>query len=301
MNDISIIINKIKAFFNTAKYVENWYDLLLVHYGLKNGTNIKFRNGLLLENITKNDFIYPSIFIAFGIFIDNGGHIPNNKDNLVTIGYYKFQILNWMSGIPEINEVFVGEEYNKFDFQDKTIIDVGGFIGDTSVFFASKGAKKVYVFEPNKELYNHLLSNVVLNKFENIIKTFNKGVGNKNETIDFFFRDAHGWGSIFDTGMDGKKHKMTIDIVSIIDVLEKTGKIDILKLDCEGSEYPIMECLLNNQLGEKIEEGIMLEAHYIDEKNNPEYAKELVKKLDFKHVTIDYNSVDTAIIWGKKD
>jgi predicted RNA methylase len=34
------------------------------------------------------------------------------------------------------------------DYQDKVVLDVGGFIDDTAVLFATLGAKKVIIYEP---------------------------------------------------------------------------------------------------------------------------------------------------------
>ena len=41
------------------------------------------------------------------------------------------------------------------DYKGKTVLDIGGFCGETAVFFASQGAKKVVIYEPVKMHHEH--------------------------------------------------------------------------------------------------------------------------------------------------
>ena len=54
----------------------------------------------------------------------------------------KFDII-WL-----INENFIKEQYKWLDVEGKNVVDVGANIGDTAIYFALKGAKHVYAFEP---------------------------------------------------------------------------------------------------------------------------------------------------------
>lgn len=45
-------------------------------------------------------------------------------------------------------EVFLDEPYKCVDVKGKLVIDVGAFNGDSAIYFAIKGAKVVYGFEP---------------------------------------------------------------------------------------------------------------------------------------------------------
>ncbi|HDD64256.1 MAG TPA: hypothetical protein ENF53_03775 [Thermoprotei archaeon] len=59
--------------------------------------------------------------------------------------------------VPEISDrplksvraVFYKETYRFLDVKDKVVIDVGAWVGDSSVYFALKGAKKVIAMEPH--------------------------------------------------------------------------------------------------------------------------------------------------------
>lgn len=63
------------------------------------------------------------------------------------IGDLKFRI-PFPYGILELSETFYDECYGTFKVKDWTIVDIGAFIGDTAIYFANKGAKKVIAFEP---------------------------------------------------------------------------------------------------------------------------------------------------------
>lgn len=68
-------------------------------------------------------------------------------------------------------EIFGGEcEYCGIDVNRKYILDIGGaFVGDSSIYFALQGAKKVYAIEPNPYLFPILVDNIHLNKLDNVI------------------------------------------------------------------------------------------------------------------------------------
>ena len=39
-----------------------------------------------------------------------------------------------------------------YDYDGKTVLDIGGFCGESAVFFASRGARKVIIYEPEKSI-----------------------------------------------------------------------------------------------------------------------------------------------------
>ena len=46
------------------------------------------------------------------------------------------------------SDVFLNEAYPFLPVNGKTVIDIGGYIGDTAIYFIMKGAKKVIALEP---------------------------------------------------------------------------------------------------------------------------------------------------------
>ena len=127
--------------------------------------------------------------------------------------------------------VFGRQDYSSLDVVGKTVIDVGANVGDSSVYFAISGAKRVVAIEPNfapeartNAQLNHL-SNIEVR--EAIISGSNLGqarVSRHRTNLDSQVRFAS----------EGE----LVDIVTL-DGLSRDleGEQSILKMDCEGCEY----------------------------------------------------------------
>ena len=85
----------------------------------------------------------------------------------------------------EINEVFVEELY-KSSFTNKVVIDVGAYLGESAIYFAINGAKKVIALEPDEENYKLALMNIKENGLENKILLLNKALAPKEGVINFY-------------------------------------------------------------------------------------------------------------------
>jgi len=313
-------IQYIMTILGTIKYVKNWWDVFLIYFEKKEKANIIFRSGFVIKGIRKKCFSYPCVLVSLGrimkkyevrqnrkeiiingvgipinnltpipayeCFFDNGGTIHKEKGLLIAqLKNIRLILPNETQGIREFVEVFIQKGYDKYDFRNKTVLDIGGFIGDTAVFFALTGAKKVVVYEPNPELYKIALKNIKLLHCKKKIEIYNLAVGDKNGKISLIIPTDYGSSTLYPSSLQKNKSfntkKVNVNLISISNIFNKIGVVDILKMDCEGSEYPILEEILKKGLQDKIKEGIILEAHNVDEKRNPKYAKELLVKLGF--------------------
>ena len=54
-------------------------------------------------------------------------------------------------------------DYDSVDYRGRVVVDVGAYVGDSSIYFALRGAKKVYAIEPDRDAYSELLVNIELN------------------------------------------------------------------------------------------------------------------------------------------
>jgi len=61
-----------------------------------------------------------------------------------------------------IPEIFGLGVYDLLDVRDRIVIDVGAFVGDSAVYFALKGAKRVIAVEPHPGAFAEMLENVML-------------------------------------------------------------------------------------------------------------------------------------------
>jgi len=112
-------------------------------------------------------------------------------------------------------------------------IDIGAYIGDTAIYFASfDNVKKVYAYEPYPSLYETALKNVGISKLSNKIRLFNAGVGESDRIYNL--KNNGDIGSEFKDSNSGA----AIRSISLNTVL-KGKKNVIIKSNSEGSEYKI--------------------------------------------------------------
>ncbi|MDO5811263.1 MAG: FkbM family methyltransferase, partial [Methanobrevibacter sp.] len=89
-------------------------------------------------------------------------------------------------------EYFNAGYWNDFDFnlKNRTAIDIGSNVGDSSVYFASQGAD-VYGFEPVKHLYEYSLDLKKANPdLKDKLHFFNMGVSDKRGFINIDSMDS---------------------------------------------------------------------------------------------------------------
>lgn len=137
----------------------------------------------------------------------------------------------------------------------KTVVDIGGHIGTFGLLIKSLWRDaKVYGFEPNKISFELYQKNVYDNKFNSDFILYNKAVDyDKNRTVLTDGIGATGGGFLIRqediprlVGYSVFSHN--IDIITLDEFIEseKIEKIDLLKLDCEGSEIRILENMPND-------------------------------------------------------
>jgi FkbM family methyltransferase len=165
--------------------------------------------------------------------------------------YGKFNV-KFKYMIFSIYEVFNDEIY-KSDFKDKEVVDIGANVGDSAIWFALNGAKKVVAIEPYPFPYNIMLMNIKENNFSDRILALNCGVGKEKYkirvTTEPTFRDSD---------LKASEKGVEISVYQLDYLIEKFGPFDVLKTDCEGCEY---DTILNSQNIRDFKQ-IQLEYHY---------------------------------------
>ena len=227
---------KLKLLFDSRKTFKNWYIYPLIYFNLK-----------------KSDY---SIFETF--------------DNI------KLKIRNHSTDLMTLTNVWIVKEYvnEKINISDDdTIIDIGGHIGLFSLFMSQYCKKgKIFSYEPVSQNFNLLRSNISLNQSKNIMP-FNFAVSDKSSKIKIFLNDDQSGHSI----ISNEGPSEIIDSIQLKEIFEqnKIHVCNLLKLDCEGAEYAIIESLPEEYF-KKIKK-IMIEYHFADSK--PELSRNLINKL----------------------
>ena len=238
----------------------------------------------------KNWYLYPLIYLniikhGFVTFKTNSG--------------LKMKIRVKSTDLMQLTTIWLTKEYEAPSFEIKendTIIDIGGHIGLFVLFckqFCHKG--KIYCFEPVLDNYRIFLDNVKLNNFKNVFP-FNIAVSKQNGNIPLYLNDDASGHSIF------LKNSNSIQVDSItlqkIFDLNNIKKCNLLKLDCEGSEYEIIDSLPNSYFS--MIDKMIIEYHFAEK--YPKLLTNLIKKLERTSFSVDIKKLsdDMGLIFAIK-
>jgi len=254
-----------KALFKSRKLIKNLSSSLYQYLILRRqNIELKLRNG---ETIKISRFLYPRIIYSYylGYIIDiDKNEIKIKADNKIfsmsindpyansiTV-IIKFIESNWQykdnywekNGIKfkrlysSTYDVFIREDYKFLNVQNKSVLDIGAFVGDSPIYFILKGAKKVYAIEPHPDAYNKMLENIKLNNIEDKIIPINIGINYDKDYVVINNKDTtHAAFSFFNSNNNGIK----IPAGKLSDIIDKYNiDAQILKMDCEGCEYDII-------------------------------------------------------------
>ena len=168
-----------------------------------------------------------------------------------------------------VNEVIRDDCY-KVDpnwFQGGVVIDVGSNIGDFAIMCACKyGVKDVWAFEPEPHNLKILNLNNAVNG--NKVKVMPCALGEKGFT---YIDDGSGH------SQTGRMTGSRVEVVSPNDIL-KGLKIDVMKIDCEGGEYDIVE-EANDEIWNNTKM-IIGEFHSWRWEEEPERHEKMIKRLE---------------------
>ncbi|MET0658536.1 MAG: FkbM family methyltransferase [Steroidobacteraceae bacterium] len=121
----------------------------------------------------------------------------------------------------------------------RLIVDAGGYIGTAAIAFARAFPDSTVVtLEPSTTNFPLLAENV--RPYKNIVP-LQKALSNRDGQIELFDRKTGDWG--FTTIKQANESGSVIECISVptlLKSLNRTG-IDILKLDIEGGEKPLLE------------------------------------------------------------
>jgi len=156
-----------------------------------------FTKGRVVTIRIKNSSVKMDIYKAYYLakilknIEDHGWKIIDSANNLV-VYENKQKGLKFYSRIDDIldftsviNEVFVQELY-KANVKNKVVIDVGAYRGESAIYFALQGAKKVIALEPDEENHKLALMNVKENRLEDRVVLLNKAVAAKEGVISLY-------------------------------------------------------------------------------------------------------------------
>ena len=129
------------------------------------------------------------------------------------------------------------------------VIDLGAHQGKISEYFLKKGCE-VYAFEPNPYIFNDLCK---LKLKHEKLNCYNLGVNSKSGKFDYHFKkensdkvklNSEGNSLIADKKNVSKKDSIKVNCINFEHIISITGKVNLVKVDIEGSEYEIFKDLI---------------------------------------------------------
>jgi len=291
----------LRTIYEPRNRFTNAFNLILK----KNG-HLKCPNGFVFNFDSNNAKDIKNIFgfcIFYGVKFSDLQGLWNYSDGIITIPQgIKFKIDMFDPLI--FSETFLSDvHFSDFNLGNKIVVQAGGFIGDTALYYAYRGAN-VYSFEPDINSFNLALENIKLNpELSKRIVMKNYAIGN-DETIEFPI-NPKGSGGSSAYSLNGKK-TINVKSVSIKTILEEFSINDpyLLDLDIKGKEFEIIN-------DESISKFKMIRIEYstsIDDKKIGE-RQQLIEKLKeygfnrfriFKHNEGIYDLMDHGTIEATK-
>ncbi len=231
----------------------------------KKSVNMKFRNGLSLKltwsqfvNFRDNyeamskftisqieddlfrikndqlDITCNAIELGFLLRVSSEYTVEQTKEGLLKVKSDDFELVGSQveSGLILLVYEYLKGEY-KCDCAGRVVLDIGGFQGETAVFFSLLGAKKVVLYEPVAAHQEFIKRNIETNRVDAEIHC--EGIDLETGTRTFSYDEINAGLGLMCTG----SKKMTIKVRNIAEVIDESGA-DIAKLDCEGAEESLV-------------------------------------------------------------
>jgi len=226
-----MILSVKKTFQNSSKILfKSFKNDFPISANLKNGKKIhlqSFSSMHFISNIPKNEQVeYDIEKNNVTIYLKNESH--TNK-------------IIFEGGLDngDIVNTFFKKDYDQILVNERTVLDIGANIGDTGIFYALNGAKKVIGIEPFPKNFNYAEKNIQINNLDNVITLLQAGCSSKKEIIKIdpdYQSNIESEVKNFKTGID-------VPMITLQDIINKyeIPKSSVLKIDCEGCEYDIIE------------------------------------------------------------
>jgi len=206
-------------------------------------------------------------------------------------------------------EVFGRNDYFvELENEKPVIVDAGAYIGDTTLYFKQIYPEaKIIALEPFPKSFELLKKNVEENQLEGvelIQVALSPKSGEVTLHVDVSGYDWYTTVSYLQNGWDKRQKTEAVKVrgVTLGEVVE--GEIDLLKMDIEGMEMPVLKSLVPELRRIK---NIIMEVHPVGGKLPKELFRILIAagyklelRVEGKEVEIDQEITELAILTATK-
>ena len=222
------------SFRNGLAYCLTWPQFRVFRDNYKFLT--KYKVTQLEDDLFKVDHDKSEVICASGrlsmIFDLMGDYSVHQEKGVFHLKNQKLQLTGSYGMLVCLQELRTGE-YD-CNCRGKVVLDVGGFEGESAVYFWSKGAKKIIIYEPVGAHVEFIKKNVELNHID--AEIHQSGIGNQNGTQIIQYSETNPGFGVLSKG----PKKTEIAISDISRVIDESGA-EIGKFDCEGAEINLVD------------------------------------------------------------
>lgn len=146
--------------------------------------------------------------------------------------------------LKEIDRWFAnnGDQTHRLDYplnSDSVVVDLGGYEGKWASNIRDRYGSFVYVFEPVPAYCENIRR--LFTSFDKV-RVFEYALG--NEDCDAVINMSADGSSMF---VDSDEH-VTIKVKSVHDFIKGLHHIDLIKINIEGAEYDLLDCLTDEEI-----------------------------------------------------
>jgi FkbM family methyltransferase len=228
---MSISVNPLEILRHLRKQYSNWIFIAILYVLKTYPSKVVLRKP---KSKLAYRFRVPFELYLLARLLDNGFELEANGEENITLRHEESgtRIRCQAGSLYSLNEIYVNRVYGD-DFKGAVVIDVGMYNGDSSLYFAARGARLVLGLEPNRKSFEIALQNMMMNPHGKAVVPLNTSIqpGSRSET---HLELRAGEKEQFDA--------LTRHGITLGEAMERYGidHVDVLKVDCEGCEYELI-------------------------------------------------------------
>lgn len=211
-----------------------------IHYNalLKSGKSIQISRRELLHSTWMSfdkSKVDPHQLGTFGTSVVYCRYDESSSTAICTFDAHEFRLRSGTQdelylSLTQIQSTFIEEKWKVLDCSGKVVFDIGAGIGDTAMYFISKGATRVFAIEPFSSMFALLRVNIELNSLTDLVTSVGRGFGDPVYRVEANDRSPHVGTYYFREGD-------VMPPLKLNDLVHLAGnKPSVLKVSCVGCE-----------------------------------------------------------------
>ena len=123
-----------------------------------------------------------------------------------------------------------------------TVVDIGANIGAFTIDCAFRYPDvRIEAYEPNPEAFHVLQTNVIANGLSARVRLYNEAVGSTPGTMRLWTGEGNVAATAYPSSTDAQGLSIAVPLTDLATVIQRAGRVSVLKIDAEGAEADILE------------------------------------------------------------